>query len=452
MIITKKHLPRRTFLRGMGVAVGLPLLDAMLPALATAGEAVAGKPVSRLSFVYVPNGIIMEKWTPAAEGAAFEMTPILAPLAPVRDHFLVLSGLCHNEARAVEGEAGGDHSRASASFLTGVHAPKTEGANLRLGPSVDQIAAKELGKETQLASLELGLDASDTAGSCEPGYSCAYENTLAWRTATTPLPAENDPRAVFEHLFGDSDSTDPKSRLAGITRNRSILDSATEAVKSLVSGMGRSDCSKLTEYLDAIRDIERRIQVAEEQASRQLPVVERPIGIPATFEEHAKLMFDLQVLAFQCDLTRVGTYMIGHEQTTRTYNEIGISDAHHPLTHHGGDTTKIAKVIQINIYHAKMFAYYLQKLKSTADGDGTLLDHSTIVYGSGLSDGNMHTHNDLPVLLAGGGSGWIKGGRHVRYPANTPMPNLYLTLLDKVGVHMESLGASTGRLDLLSVA
>jgi Protein of unknown function (DUF1552) len=451
MMITKECLPRRTFLRGVGVALGLPLLDAMIPALATASELTV-KPATRLSFVYVPNGIMMDKWTPAAEGAAFELTPILKPLAPFRDQLLVLSGLAHNEARALLGEAGGDHSRASASFLTGVHPPRTEGASLRVGISLDQIAAKELGKNTQLASLELGLDSSDTAGSCEPGYTCAYENTLAWRTPTTPLTAENDPRAVFERLFGDSESTDPKERLARIQRNRSVLDSAMQAVAELVRGIGASDCTKLTEYLDAIRDVERRIQLAEEQASRKLPMLERPVGIPATFEEHAKLMFDLQALAYQCDLTRVTTFMIGHEQTTRTYSEIGIPDAHHPLTHHGGDAAKIAKVIKINIYHAKMFAYFLEKLQSTPDGDGSLLDHCIIVYGGGLSDGNLHLHDNLPILLAGGGAGRIKGGRHLRYPANTPMPNLYLTLLDKLGVPVESLGTGTGELDLLSVA
>jgi hypothetical protein len=435
----------------MNVALALPLLDAMVPALATCSD-TAAKPAARLSFVYLPNGVIMDRWTPAAEGSAFELTPILEPLAPYRDRILVLSGLAHNEARAAVGEGGGDHSRASASFLTGVHPPKTEGANLHLGVSLDQIAAKELGKHTQLASLELGLDSSDTAGSCEPGYSCAYENTLAWRTPTTPLPAENQPRAVFEHLFGDSNSTDPKARLIRIRRDHSILDYATHTLVSLMQGLGPSDCTKLTEYLDAIRDVERRIQLAEEQASRKLPTLERPVGIPATFEEHAKLMFDLQVLAYQCDLTRVTTFMIGHEQTTRTYAEIGIPDAHHPLTHHGGDAEKIAKVIQINIFHAKMFAYFLEKLRSTPDGDGSLLDHSIIVYGGGLSDGNLHLHDNLPILLAGGGGGGIKGGRHLRYSANTPMPNLYLTLLDKLRVPVESLGTSTGKLDLLSVA
>ena len=335
--------------------------------------------------------------------------------------------------------------------MTGVHPKKTGGADLRLGISLDQIVAKELGKNTQLASLELGLDPTDTSGQCEAGYTCAYTNTLSWRTPTTPLPVENHPRAVFEHLFGDSDSTDPKERLARIRSDRSILDFATQSVARLLKGVGPSDRTKLTEYLDAVRDVERRIQLAEEQASRKPPMLERPIGIPATLEEHAKLMFDLQVLAYQCDLTRVATFMMGHEQTTRSYSEIGIPDAHHPLTHHGGDTEKIAKVIRINIFHAKMFAYFLEKLRSTPDGDGSLLDHSIIVYGGGLSDGNLHLHNNLPILLAGGGSGRIRGGRHLRYPADTPMPNLYLTLLDMVGVPMENLGTSTGKLEPLSI-
>jgi hypothetical protein len=450
MMITKKAIPRRTFLRGINVALALPLLDAMIPPFASTLDATA-KPAARLSFVYVPNGIIMDKWTPVAEGAAFELTPILEPLAPFRDHLLVLSGLAHNEARALPGEAGGDHSRAGPSFLTGVHPKKTGGADLRLGISLDQIVAKELGKNTQLASLELGLDPTDTSGQCEAGYTCAYTNTLSWRTPTTPLPVENHPRAVFEHLFGDSDSTDPKERLARIRSDRSILDFATQSVARLLKGVGPSDRTKLTEYLDAVRDVERRIQLAEEQASRKPPMLERPIGIPATLEEHAKLMFDLQVLAYQCDLTRVATFMMGHEQTTRSYSEIGIPDAHHPLTHHGGDTEKIAKVIRINIFHAKMFAYFLEKLRSTPDGDGSLLDHSVVLYGGGLSDGNLHLHNNLPILLAGGGSGQIKGGRHLRYPADTPMPNLYLTLLDMVGVPMENLGTSTGKLEPLSI-
>jgi uncharacterized protein DUF1552 len=454
MIITKQCLPRRTFLRGLGTAIGLPLLEGMIPALARATE-TAAKPAARLSFVYVPNGIIdlHGEWTPKSEGAGFEITQILEPLAPFRDHLLVLSGLAHPEAHLLPGEGGGDHSLASASFLTGVHPNKTGGANLRNGISLDQIVAKELGKQTQLASLEIGLDPTNIAGTCESGFACAYSNTLSWRSATTALPMEDHPRAVFENLFGDSNSTDPKERLARIRSQRSLLDFVTEDVADVMSSVGQSDRSKITEYLDAIRDVERRIQLAEQQSSRKLPVVDRPTGgIPATFEEHAKLMFDLQVLAYQCDLTRVTTFMMGHEQTTRTYPEIGVPDSHHPLTHHDGDPDKIAKVIRINLFHTKLLAYFLDKLRSTPDGDGSLLDHSLILYASGLSDGNMHLHDNLPVLLAGGAACQLKGGRHLRYPAGTPMPNLYLTMVDMIGVPVGSLGtSSTGKLDLLSV-
>jgi hypothetical protein len=450
MMVFKKVIARRAFLRGAGTALALPLLDAMVPAFAGPSEQV-GKPAVRLGFVYVPNGIFMDKWTPAAEGTAFEFTPILEPLAPFRDRLLVLSGLAHLEARASEGEAGGDHARASSTFLTGVHPKKTEGAEMQLGISVDQVASRELGKHTQLASLEVALDSTEVIGTCEAGYSCAYSNTLCWRTANTPIPMENHPGAVFEHLFGDSNSTDPKERLSRIRKERSILDFVTDDVSRLLRGLGPSDATKVTEYLDAIRDVERRIQVAEAQSSQELPVLERPVSLPATFKEHAELMFDLQVIALQCDLTRIITFMMGHEQTNRAYSEIGIPDSHHPVTHHGGNAEKIAKVIKINTFHIQSFAYFLQKLRSTPDGNGNLLDHSMIVYGSGLSDGNMHLHDNLPILLAGGGAGQIKGGRHLRYPKGTPMPNLYLSLLDKVGVPVESLGTSTGKLENLSL-
>lgn len=454
MIITKKCLPRRTFLRGLGVTLGLPLLEGMIPAFATAAETASSSPM-RMTFIYVPNGImdLKHEFSPAEVGSAFKMTPILEPLTPFRNQLLVLSGLSHPEGRPQPGEAGGDHSRASVSFLTGVHAKQTEGADLQAGVSLDQIAAKKLGEHTQLASLELALDSTETIGECETGYSCAYTNTLAWRTPTTPLPMENQPRAVFENLFGDSNSTDPKVRLARIKMQRSILDSLSEDVGGLVRGLGPSDSSKLTEYLDAIRDVERRIQLAEEQSSRNLPVVERPMGgVPSTFEEHAKLMYDLQVLAFQTDLTRVSTFMMGHETTTRAYPELGIPDSHHPLTHHGGDAEKIAKVIKINSLHTKMLAHFVDRLHSVSDGDGCLLDHSVVLYGSGLGDGNLHLHDNLTTLLVGGGSGKLKGGRHLHYPANTPMPRLYGTLLDVAGIPLEDLGTSSGKMEPLSIA
>jgi len=451
MMITKKAIPRRAFLRGMGATLALPLLDGMVPAFAGALDSAA-KPTIRLSTVYTPNGKIMEKWTPAADGASYELTPILEPLSEFKDRFVVLSGLSHKSGDSLPGEGGaGPHERAGATFLTGVHPKRTDGADIHVGISMDQIAAKELGKHTQLASLELGMDSFGIGGACENGWSCAYINTISWRTPTTPLPMEYNPRAVFERLFGDRDTTDPSELRARLRENRSLLDSVTDAVGGLLTGLGPGDRAKLTEYLEAIRDVERRIQMAEEQSSRELPTLERPAGIPANYEEHAKLMFDLQVLAYQTDLTRVITYMMGREKSDRPYREIGVADPHHPLTHHQHDPVKIAKVAQINTYHSKMFAYFLDKLRSTPDGDGSLLDHIVIVFGSSLSDGNEHSHHDLPVLLAGGATGVIKGGRHIKYPKDTPMPNLYLTLLDKLGIPVDNLGDSTGKLELLTV-
>jgi len=445
-MIFKKAIPRRTFLQGVGATLALPLLDGMVPAMAAVGDS---KRVNRLSFVYVPNGIIMDKWTPVAEGAGFEMTPILEQVAPFRDQMLVLSGLDCKHANPLPGEGGGDHERGSGAFLTGAHPKKTGGADIQAGTSVDQIAANELGKQTELASLELTLDFAEFVGGCDPGYSCAYTNTLCWRSPTTPMPMENNPRAVFERLFGSSDTTDPAERLARIRKDRSILDAVTQDVARLQTGLGPADRRKLTEYLDAVRDVERRIQKVEQQSSQELPTLARPVGIPATFEEHYKLMTDLQVLAYQADKTRVITFLVAHEQSTRPYPEIGISDPHHPLTHHSGNQEKIAKVIQINTYHAKMFSYYLEKMRSTPDGDGSLLDHSMIIYGGSISDANVHKHEDLPILLVGGGDGRIKGGRHVRYPKDTPVANLFLAMLNNLGVPAESFGDSTG---LLSVA
>ena len=445
MMIFKKAIPRRTFLRGLGATLALPLLDGMVPAFAAING--TAKPAARLSVVYVPNGIMMEQWTPAAEGSGYKLTPILEPLAPFRDRFLVLTGFAHKTADPWPGD--GDvapHDRASGAYLTGVH-PKREG---NVGISMDQIVAKELGKHTQLASLEMGMDSGEVLGQCQAGWTCAYIHTLSWSNPTTPMPTENQPRLVFERLFGDSNSTDAGERLARIQKERSILDSVTQAAARLATELGPGDRTKLTQYLDAIRDVERRIQMAEQQANREVPTLERPPGIPATFEEHSKLMFDLQVLAHQCDLTRVTTFMMGREQADRTYREIGIPDAHHPLTHHQNDPEKIAKVIRINIFHAKMFAYYLEKMRSTPDGDGSLLDHSMILYGGGISDGNQHLHGNLPTLLVGGAAGQLKGGRHIRFPQDTPMTNLYMTMLDKLGIPVERFGDSTGKVDLLS--
>jgi hypothetical protein len=448
MMIFKKAIPRRAFLRGIGATVALPLLDGMVPAFA---QTAAAKPNLRFSIFYVPNGIIMDKWTPKTEGAAFEMTPTLQPLAAYRDRLLVLSGLAQNQGHAMPGEIAGDHPRASAAYLTCVHPKMTSGPDLRAGTSVDQIAAKELGRQTQLASLELGIDSAEVLGSCESAYSCAYYNTICWRTPTTPLPMENNPRAIFERLFGDSDSTNREERLARLQERRSVLDFVSHGVNRLMKDVGPSDRTKVSQYLDAVRDIEKRIQMAEEQSSREMPSLQRPAGIPETFTEHIKLMIDLQVLAYQSDLTRVGTLMVGHEMGTQSYPELGFADPYHPLTHHNGDPEKVAKVIRIDNYHTSMFAYFLDKLRSTADGDGSLLDHSLIVYGAGLSDGNVHAHNNLPTLLVSGQAAQIKGGRHLRYAEGTPIANLFLSVLDKLGVEVENLGDSTGKLELLSV-
>jgi hypothetical protein len=445
MTVFKKAIPRRTFLRGVGTALALPFLDAMVPAFA------APKAPLRMGFFYVPNGINMSKWTPATDGTNFELSPTLQPLAPVRDQLLVLSGLDSNQANALPGEGGAFHTRTTSAFLTGVHPKLTKGADIQLGVSVDQLAAKELGKQTQLASIELALDGGDPAGICEGELTCAYAN-LSWRGATTPLPMENRPRAVFERLFGDSDTTDSAARRALIQENRSILDSVTEEVGRLKNRLHSKDRAKIIEYLDAIRDTERRIQLAEQQASRELPSLSRPGGsIPGAFEDYAKLMFDLEVLAFQTDMTRVSTFMLAHESSVRTYSEIGVPEAHHAVSHHRGDITLMEKKAKIDAYHVKLFAYFLEKLRSTKEGDGSLLDHSMMLYGAGMSDGNMHLNQDLPIVVVGGAGGNLKGNRHIRYPKGTPITNLYLAVLDKLGVQVDQLGDSTGKLELLAV-
>jgi hypothetical protein len=450
MLITKMSLPRRTFLRGVGAAVALPLLDSMVPALGSLRAAAPAR-TRRLAVAYVPNGIQMEKWTPAADGASFHITPTLEPLRPFRERLLVVTGLTNRPAFPADGEGTGDHVRASATFLTGVHPKKTEGPDIRAGVSMDQIAAQALGRDTQLTSLELCLDSNELIGACEAGYSCAYANTLSWRNPTTPLPMENQPRAVFERLFGDSDNTTRAARLARIQDDRSILDSLIEEVQRMRRRLGPADTGRLTQYLDAIRDIERRIQKAEEQIDVELPSMDRPSGgIPSTFGEHARLMFDLQVLAFQCDMTRVITFLMSREVSPRTYTEIGIPDPHHGLSHHQNNAASMEKLAKINTYHVQQLAYFLEKLQATPDGDGTLLDHLTLLYGCGISDSNRHTHDNLPVLVIGGGAGSIKGGRHVRVAPDTPLTNLQLTLLDKVGVPVDALGDSTGRVDLVA--
>jgi hypothetical protein len=440
MILTGKHLDRRTFLRGLGGSLALPFLDAMVPARAAAGP--AARPPTRLGFFYLPNGIIMEQYTPLGEGYAFEFTRILKPLEPFRKDLLVLSGFAQANGRA-QGDGPGDHARAGASFLTGVHPRKTEGANPRAGISADQIAAREFGKQTQLPSLELGVDPSDLAGACDPGYSCTYVNTLSWRSATSALPVETDPRAVFERLFGDGVSTEPSVRSAALRRRHSLLDFIREDAARLSSDLGAEDKSKLAEYLGAVRDIERRIEKAEMQSANELPLVPRPTGVPHDFQEHARLMIDLQVVALQTDLTRVVTFMLGHEASTRSYPSIGVTDAHHPLSHHANDPAKIEKVARINVLHMEQLAYLFGKLRSSKDGDGSLLDHSLLVCGGGLSDGNRHLHDNLPILLAGG-SRMMRGARHVRYRREMPLNNLLMAMLDKAGVPVEPFGDSDG--------
>ena len=446
MIITKKYLPRRTVLRGLGAAIALPLLDGMVPAFAALRN-TAAKPVRRFGAVYVGNGMNMPQWTPAASDT-LQLSPTLQPLAPFQNRLIVVSGLDNKEG---EGTDGGPHPRMQTSWLTGTRAKKTEGVDIRAGTSMDQIVAKEFGKETQLASLELATESVDLLGTCFLGYSCAYNNTISWRTPTMPLPMENNPRAVFERLFGASDSTDASARLAHVQKTRSILDSVTQEVSHFQRKIGPRDRTKLTEYLEAVRDAERRIQKAEEQVARELPVVDQPMGIPNTFEEHAKLMYDLLALAYQTDLTRVSTFLMVREASVRSYPEIGIPDSHHPLSHHQNNPEKLAKQAKLNAFHIRMFADFLERMQSTPDGDGSLLDHTILLYGSGMSDSNLHHPKDLPVLVVGGGGTFsMKGGVHRRYTDETPLANLQLTLLDKLGLPVERFGDSTGQLNLLS--
>jgi len=441
VIIAKKAIPRRTVLRGIGSVLALPLLDSMVPALSAFQKTKAG-PINRFGVMYVPNGMIMKSYLPLTEGAGYELTPTLSALAPFREQILVLSGL---ECIPTPGRPGGAHAKASTRFLTDVSPPTSE-TWLDAGISMDQILAQETGKHTQLASLELAIESGETSGACDTGFACPYTNTISWKSQNTPLPTQNNPRVVFERLFGDSSSTDPKARLVRLRQQRSVLDSVGEEVARLQGALPESDRTKLSEYLDAIRGIERRIQVAEAQSDQELPLVDHPSGIPSSWENHVNLMFDLMVLAFQCDLTRVITFMVGHEHSGMTYPQIGVSDAHHPISHHQQEPEKVAKVAKINAYHVRMFAGLLERLQATPDGDGTLLDHVTMMYGAGMADSNSHSPIDIPMILAGGGAGNLKGGRHVRFK-NMPLANLHLTLLDQFGVRIDRIGDSTGRVD-----
>ena len=443
MIITRKAIPRRTVLRGLGASLALPLLDGMVPALSALRNTPA-RGMRRFGVVYVPNGMAMEYWTPKEVGTAFELSPILRPMAPHRDRTLVLSGLD-------PGRGGGAHAGASTKFLTGVPGRMTDGTGIRSGTSIDQLLGRQLGRHTQLSSLELGLDSRDFAGSCDAGYACAYTNTIAWRTPTTPLPMENDPRVVFERLFGDSGSTDPAVRRARIAEDRSVLDSVAAKVDDLQRGLGPQDRRKIAQYLDAVRDVERRIRRAEEQSVEALPLVEQPAGVPAAFDEYMRLMFEMQRLAWQTDLTRVTTFMVGREISGRTYDEIGIPEAHHPLSHHLDDPAKIATMAKINTYHVSLFAEFVDTLRATPDGDGSLLDHALLLYGAGMSNSNAHAALDLPIMLVGGAAGGVAGGRHLTYRRDTPMANLLVAVMDALGAPVEQVGRSTGRLDALAL-
>ena len=450
MIITRHSLPRRTFLRGVGASLALPLLDSMVPAFAAVRNSAA-KPVPRLFTGYVPNGVIMNQWTPAAEGALTDLPATLEPLTPFRDRLLVVSGLADAPAFPLPGEGTGDHVRAAATFLTGVHPKKTDGPDIRGGTSMDQIAARVLGRDTVLTSLELAIDPNELIGACEAGWSCAYANTLSWRNPTNPLPMENQPRAVFERLFGDTDDTTPEARLDRIREDRSILDSLVHEVADFQRVLGPGDRTKVTQYLDAIRDIERRIQLAEAQSHRELPELARPSGgIPDTFAEHARMMIDLQVLAFQADLTRVITFMMSREVSPRTYPELGIPDPHHGLSHHQNRPEQMAKLAKLNRHHIEQMAYFMERLAAIPDGDGTLLDQVLMQYGCGISDGNQHLHVNLPVLVAGGAACGVDGGRHMRVAEETPLTNLQLAVLERLGVPTERLGDSTGVVKHLS--
>ncbi|MGE3509487.1 MAG: DUF1552 domain-containing protein [Vicinamibacterales bacterium] len=445
MIITKQSLPRRTFLRGVGATMALPLLDAMVPALtATAQTPAAG--TKRLGFVYIPNGANMTHWTPPS-GAGFELSPILTPLEAVKDRITVVSGLGNSPADAW-GDGGGDHSRGPAAWLRAVHPTRTEGADIQAGTTLDQLVAARVGHGTQLQSLELATEATGLVGDCGgAGYSCVYIDTLCWRTATSPLPMENNPRVVFELLFGDGATRE--QRLTRLRENRSVLDAVTRELAQLRTRLGRGDQTRVNEYLDAVREVERRIQHAEAQSRNlDLPLPDRPVGVPDQFEEHVRLMFELQALAYQADITRVTTFMLSRELSQRAYVNLGISDPHHAISHHQDDPDKLARIAKINTYHISLFASHLERLRSTPDGDGSLLDHTLILYGGGISDGNLHSHSPLPVLLAGGAAGRLKGGRHLNQPADTPFANLLVSVAQLMDVELDKLGDSSAPLSL----
>jgi hypothetical protein len=436
-LLTTKSLPRRTVLRGLGATLALPFLDAMFPVLSRRARAAA-KPVHRFQTFYVPNGMAMQYWSPRSEGSAFELSPILEPLAPFRNQMLVLSGLRANWNYI--------HAGASGSFLTGTTRGGRNEVEVIADVSMDQLLARQFANDTQVASLEIAMDPPANAGACTGILSCAYTHTISWRSPTQPLPMEYNPRAVFEKLFGDSGSTDRAAREARLRQHKSILDSVAEKLASLKRELGSQDQVKVNEFTEAVRDVERRIQMAEGQRDVDVPALEQPQGVPPTFEDHLALMLDLQLLAFQSDLTRVISFMLGKEQSARPYPQIGVPEAHHPLSHHNDIPELIAHMSKINRYHTELFSRYLAKLRAAPDGDGSLLDHMTILYGSGISNSTKHSGDNLPVLVMGGGAGRLQGGRHLVYTDKPSMANLLLTLMDKLDVPVERIGGSTGRL------
>jgi len=438
MIIMKKALPRRTFLKGLQAALALPLLDAMIPA-ATALAQTAAKPVRRLGFVFVPMGCDHARWIPQGQGTLGELSPILEPLGGVKEQLTVVTNL------RLEKSYPGTHDTSNAGFLSAAFAKHTESSDYFLGTTVDQVAAKKIGSESQLASLELSMDLNSLAGVCNNGYACVYQNCLSWSSPTTPLPSEAHPRLVFERLFGEGG--DAAARRAALRARGSLLDSFSEDIARLKRRVGIPDRVRVDQYLDSVREVERQIQRAEAGASDSLVIdVDRPVGVPAAYADHAKLMFDLQVLAFQADITRVISFQLSREQSNRTYPEIGVPDPHHPTSHHGNDPEKLAKIAKINTFHVSLFAQFLEKLKATPDGDGSLLDNTVYLYGSGMGNSSIHDHDNLPILVAGGGAAGMKGGRHIRYKDQEPLANLHLTLLERVGVQLDSFGDSNGKI------
>ena len=452
MIITKKCLPRRTFIRGMGTTLALPLLDSMVPALSALAKTSAN-PVRRLGFIYFPHGSVswapgdQNLWTPPGGGGPLSLSPILQQLEPVKEQMLVLTNMEHKNAQGNGTDGNAEHTRSNASWLSAARPKMTEGADVRLATTVDQIAAQQLCRDTRLPSLELTLENSFLVGNCDNGYNCVYVNSLSWSSPTTPLPMENNPRMVFERLFGEGGTAD--ERRAELRRDRSILDSVTEDMARLVNTLGASDRVRVGQYVEAVREVERRIQRAESQADESaLALPDRPVGIPETYDEHAKLLFDLLLLTYQADITRVFSLQLGREQSARTFPWIGVNEGHHGVSHHQDNPEKIAAIAKINAYHIQLLSYFVEQLAETPDGDGSLLDHSMVLHGSGMCNGNLHDHKNLPLVLLGGGAGRLRGGRHIKYAEMTPMANLLLGLLDKAGVPADRFGDSTDRVDL----